>query len=45
VAALKRNQWQHSTGIGGSFGTEYAEVQTATPDAIQVPDPYNIYVI
>jgi hypothetical protein len=24
VAALKWNGWQHSSGIGGSFGPEYA---------------------
>jgi len=24
VAALKWNGWQHSAGIGGSFGPEYA---------------------
>ncbi len=25
MAALKWNGWQHSAGIGGSFGPEYAE--------------------
>jgi hypothetical protein len=26
VAALKWNGWQHSAGIGGSFGPEYANI-------------------
>jgi len=32
VAALKWNGWQHSAGIGGNFGPEYANIQRLTFD-------------
>jgi predicted nuclease of restriction endonuclease-like (RecB) superfamily len=37
VAALKWNKWQLSSGIGGSFGPEYAPIESGSTSIVQQP--------